>query len=197
MATELWSATSKEEEKVKSENWAHTANLAGCKEMSLWSQVVNKNIELDFARVQEVIKTLYQLPSRETEKAKMEDKSEWESGIPHDNANLARYKEVSLRSQVVNKNIELDFACVQALIKIIYEVPSRENEKDKMEDKSEWESGIPRDNANLARCKEVSLLTQVVNKSTALTDTHVQELFEILGKSPGRESGSRTMVIRK
>ena len=83
---------------------------------------------------------------------------------------------MSLRSQVVNKNIELDFACVQEVIKILYDLPSRETEKAKMKDKSEWESGVPHDNANLARCKEVSLLTQVVNKSTALTDTHVQEV---------------------
>ena len=53
------------------------ASLACCKEPSLLSQVVNENTELVCAHVQEVIDILCEVPSRETEKFKMREGSEW------------------------------------------------------------------------------------------------------------------------
>ena len=91
-------------------------------------------------------------------------------------------------------NIELGFARAHEVFKILYEVPPCETEEAKMKDRCERGSGAPHDDANLARCKEVFLPTQEVNKRLELIDTHAQEVIEILGESPSHEIGRAKVV---
>ena len=101
-------------------------NLAVSKETSLWRQAVNMNIELGLVRAHEVYKILYEVPPRETEEAKMKDRSVRGRGAPHDYANLTRYKEVFLPTQEVNKSLELIDTHAQEVVEILGESPSHE-----------------------------------------------------------------------
>ena len=112
--------------------------LAVSKEMSLWRQAVNMNIELGFELAHEVFKILHGVPPRETEEVKMKDRSVRGSDAPHDHANLTRCKEVFLPTQEVNKNIELidtqaqEVCEIQEVVEILGESLSHEIGRDKM-----------------------------------------------------------------
>ena len=103
---------------------------------------------------------------------------------------------MSLWRQAMNMNIELGFACAHEMFKILYEVPPLETEEAKMKDRSERGSGAPHGDENLARCKEVFLPTQEMNKSIELIDTHGQEVFEIFGESLSHVIGRAKMEER-